>query len=230
MAGTPDAELTRLEKELALLKAYPRENLQNIIKEIGFTCSLCGRCCTKEYNGHVFLLSADARALKTFAPDALEPAPDYPYSDKEGNFYVSGYALKTKENGDCIFLENNRCTIYDKRFTICRLYPYMLHREKDESGHIDWRMISGLGEHGTYENDISDEESAAIADETLAYETAYLKQEIAFHKLLIETFAKRSERFVRKEHDARTRALKKNGQATVFVFDGEELIAYHVTI
>lgn len=224
MAGTPEAELVRLEAEFEKLAAFPREELKEIIRRIGFSCSLCGRCCTKEYNGHVFLLSADMARVKEFAPEAVEPAPDYPYSDSDGNFYVSGYALKTKENGDCIFLENNRCTIYDKRFAICRLYPYMLHREKDARGHLDWRMISGLGEHGTYENTIADEEIEKIADETFAYESAYLKQEIAFHRLLLETFASRGEKFVRRDHDARARALKKTGHAIVFTFDGEKFV------
>ena len=228
MAGTPDAELSRLKSELAQLKAFPREELEEIIRELGFSCSLCGKCCTKPYNGHVFLLSSDTESLKTFSPESLEPAPDFPYSDADGNFYVSGYALKTKPNGDCVFLENNRCTIYDKRFAICRLYPYMLHREKDSRGHLDWRMISGLGEHGTYENEISDDEVAKIADETFAYEISYLEQEIAFHKLLLETFAARKERFIRKDHDTRSRAFMKTGTADVYVFDGEKFVKEHV--
>lgn len=228
MAGTPDAELERLEAELEKLSAFPREELEEIIREIGFSCSLCGRCCTKEYNGHVFLLSEDTKRVKEFAPDAVMPAPDYPYSDAAGNFYVSGYALKTKPDGDCIFLENKRCTIYDRRFAICRLYPYMLHREKDARGHLDWRMISGLGEHGTYENEIPADEIRKIADDTFAYETAYLKQEIAFHRLLLETLKTRGEKFIRRDHDARTRAMKKSGHAVVFVFDGEKFVREEV--
>ncbi|HJJ27914.1 MAG TPA: YkgJ family cysteine cluster protein [Methanocorpusculum sp.] len=224
MAGTPEAELKRLEEELVKLAAFPREELEYIIREIGFSCSLCGRCCTKEYNGHVFLLAKDTARVKEFAKDAIVPAPGFPYSDAGGNFYVSGYALKTKENGDCIFLENNRCTIYEKRFAICRLYPYMLHREKDARGHLDWRMISGLGEHGSYENEIGDEDVRKIADDTFAYETGYLVQEILFHKFLLKTFAARGEKFVRRDHDARTRAFQKSGQAVVYVFDGEKFV------
>ena len=32
--------------------------------------------------------------------------------------------LITKKNGDCIFLENNKCSIYEDRPLLCQLYPY----------------------------------------------------------------------------------------------------------
>ncbi len=217
--------LKELEAELALLKKYPKENLEKIIKEIGFSCTCCGKCCTKAFNGHVFLLAEDAGRLKTFSPESLMPAPDFPYSDPLGNFYVSGYALKTQENGDCVFLdETKHCKIYDQRFAICRVYPYMLHREPDARGKIDWRQISGLDEHGEYECIISDEECAEIALDTIAYETAFLEQEIAFHQAVLEKFAEEKIRFVRKDHDARIREFLKTGKATVFVWDGSNLV------
>lgn len=217
--------LKELEDELVLLKKYPKEDLEKIIKEIGFSCNCCGKCCTKSFNGHVFLLAEDASRLKTFSPESMIPAPDFPYSDPSGNFYVSGYALKTRENGDCVFLdEKRRCKIYDQRFAICRVYPYMLHRESDDRGKIDWRQISGLDEHGTYDCPISDEACAEIAEETIVYETAFLEQEIAFHKAVLQTFSDEGIRFVRKDHDARVRAFLKNGKATVFVWDGSDLV------
>lgn len=217
--------LVELEAELALLKKYPQHDLEEIIKEVGFSCTNCGRCCTKEFNGHVFLLAKDAKRLKTFAPEALMPAPGFPYSDTSGNFYVSGYALKTQENGDCVFLdEHKRCRIYDQRFTICRVYPYMLHREPDERGKIDWRQISGLDEHGEYDCVISEEECAKIAEDTIAYETAFLEQEIDFHKAVLEKFSREQIRFVRKDHDARVRAFMKSGKAVVFVWDGSGFV------
>jgi len=217
--------LKELEEELSLLKKYPKEDLERIIKEIGFSCTCCGKCCTKAFNGHVFLLAEDARRLKTFSPESMIPAPDFPYSDPSGNFYVSGYALKTRENGDCVFLdEKKRCKIYDQRFAICRVYPYMLHREPDDRGRIDWRQISGLDEHGEYDHLISDQECAEIAEETIGYETAFLEQEIAFHIAVLQKFSDEDIRFVRKDHDARVRAFLKTGKATVFVWDGLSLI------
>lgn len=225
MAASPKEQLSELEDELALLKAYPQEDLETIIREIGFSCTCCGKCCTKAFNGHVFLLSEDANRLKSFSPESMIPAPDFPYSDTSGNFYVSGYALKTQENGDCVFLdENRRCKIYDQRFAICRVYPYMLHREPDARGKIDWRQISGLDEHGEYDCVIADQECSRIAEETIVYETAYLEQEIAFHKAILQKFSEEGVRFVRKDHDARVRAFLKTGKATVFVWDGSGFV------
>lgn len=223
MSVSPDAELTALRTELAALQAYPKEKLEEIIAEVGFSCTCCGRCCTRAFNGHVFLLSADAERLRRFAPEMLMPAPDFPYSDASGNFYVSGYALRTKQNGDCVFLsEERKCTIYEDRFAICRIYPYMLHREPDSRGHVDWRQISGLDEHGEYDAVIPPEETAQTAAAVIAYETAYLEQEIAFHEALTAKFSQENIRFVRRDHDRRTREfLKGVAHATVYVWDGK---------
>lgn len=225
MPARPDAELALLRAELALLRAYPSEKLAEIIYGVGFTCTCCGRCCTREFNGHVFLLADDAARLRSFAPEMLMPAPEFPYSDPAGNFYVSGYALRTHSNGDCVFLNSDRrCIIYDQRFTICRIYPYMLHREPDCRGHVDWRQISGIDEHGEYDAFIPAEETKRIATEVIAYETAYLEQEIAFHEALLAAFTKNGIRFVRRDHDQRTREfLKGDRPASVYVWDGEKL-------
>lgn len=223
MSVSPDAELAALRTELAALQVYPKEKLEEIIAEVGFSCTCCGRCCTRAFNGHVFLLSADAARLRECAPEMLMPAPDFLYSDSFGNFYVSGFALRTKQNGDCVFLsEERKCTIYADRFSICRIYPYMLHREPDSRGHVDWRQISGLDEHGEYDTVIPPEEIAQTAEDVIAYETAYLEQEIAFHEALIEKFSREKIRFVRRDHDRRTREfLKGDVPAVVYVWDGE---------
>lgn len=106
------------EKELKALKKYPEAKLIEIIKEVGFECDLCGMCCTRQFNDHVFLLEKDVEAMKQIDASLITPAPYYEFCDQKGNFYVSGYSLKTKEDGSCVLLENNRCTIYDKRPTI----------------------------------------------------------------------------------------------------------------
>ena len=129
-------------------------------------------------------------AIRKIDPDAVIPAPYSEFCDQKGRFYVSGYALKTKPDGSCIFLENKRCKIYEKRPSICRVYPHMLHREADESGKVDWRQISGLNEHGSYHSELEDSECKAIAQETRAYEEAYLKQMIDFLEAVQAHFRK----------------------------------------
>ena len=130
---------------------YPAERLAGIIREVGFRCDCCARCCTRAFNGHVFLLDRDVAVVREIDPGAIEPAPDPEFCDQNGIFYVSGYALRAKDDaeGSCWFLDGGKCRIYDRRFSICRIYPYMLHREADEEGNIDWRQISGLEMHGS---------------------------------------------------------------------------------
>lgn len=197
---------------------YPEDELIDIIKEVGFECDLCARCCTKEFNDHVYLLEKDAEVIKNIDPSAIEPAPYYEFCDQNGRFYVSGYALKTDADGSCIFLKDKRCQIYEERLTICRLYPYMLHREADEYGNIEWRQISGLNEHGCYHNDIGDEECTQIARQIKEYEAAYLEQVIGFLEKLDEHFKKNNLKHVQSIYDKQMRRFSKGEEIEVLVY------------
>ncbi|MDD1696058.1 MAG: YkgJ family cysteine cluster protein, partial [Methanoregula sp.] len=142
--------------------------------------------------------------------------------DQNGIFYVSGYALRVQEGvpGSCYFLNDGRCVIYDRRFSICRIYPYMLHREPDERGKVDWRQISGLDEHGEYNTDISQKDCLAIALETKEYEEAYLMQEIGFLIFMQDYFTRHRLRNVKKVYDAQLRRYNKGEEITVLVYFG----------
>ena len=212
-----EKKVRELEKELRLLEDYDKEELRSIIKDVGFSCTFCGRCCTNEFNGHVFLLDEDTERVRSFRPDAIVPAPLFELCDQNGNFYVSGYSLRSKENGDCIFLEDNRCTIYDERFSICRIYPYMLHREYGEDGKLGWRQISGLNEHGEYNTGIPDEECRQAAEDTIAYEKAFLKKELDFYNDALRHFTEEGLKPVRKIYDREFRAFEAGEPVTVFV-------------
>ncbi len=98
-----ESRLAELREELASLKNFPEPEFISIIKELGFKCELCARCCTREFNDHVFLLDSDLAVIKNIDPDAITPAPYPEFCDQKGRFYVSGYALKTKPDGSCIF-------------------------------------------------------------------------------------------------------------------------------
>ena len=206
-----------LSEELSMLLAYDMEELSGIIKDVGFSCTLCGRCCTREFNDHVFLLDEDVERAKCIKPDSIVPAPYFDLCDNEGDFYVCGYALRSKENGDCIFLSDRRCSIYDERFSICRIYPYMLHREYGDDGRLDWRQISGLNEHGEYYSDIPNEECRKAARETIVYESAFLKKEIDFLHDVYRLFEESGRRPVRKVYDRRMREFESGAPVTVYV-------------
>jgi uncharacterized protein len=214
------ARITALAAERDALSLYPQERLADIIQDVHFRCTSCGKCCTRAFNGHVFLLDRDVGAVRNIDHRALEPAPDPEFCDQNGIFYVSGYALKVKNDpdGSCWFLENNRCRIYDRRFSICRIYPYMLHREPDERGKVDWRQISGLDRHGAYDAEISGEESMDVARETIAYEHAFLTQQIAFLECIQDWFTKAGLRHVQKIYDGQMRLYRSGVPITVMTY------------
>lgn len=206
------------EAELAALRAFPREELAAIVEEMGFSCDGCARCCTQASNDHVFLLGDDVDRLRKIAPDALVPAPDPELADRQGRLYVSGYALATTDDGDCVFLEDRRCRRYADRPTICRVYPYMLHREFGADGRTDWRQLAGLGTHGECGCTIPPTEAGRIADETIAYEAAFLEQMIGFYRAAAAHFAGNGLRHVQKIRDERLRARARGEPLEVFVY------------
>lgn len=207
------------EAELAALRAYPRDRLAAIVAEIGFACDGCARCCTRQSNDHVFLLEEDVDRLRETAPEALVPAPDPELADGSGRLYVSGYALATTAAGDCVFLDAGRCRRYGERPTICRVYPYMLHREPGADGRVDWRQLAGLGTHGRYGTAIPPAEAERCADETIAYEAAFLEQMIGFYRAAAAHFAAHGLRHVQKVRDDRLRAHARG--------EPLELLVYH---
>jgi uncharacterized protein len=213
-----DSRIQVLQRELRELAEFPEDEFAAIIREVGFACDLCGRCCTREFNDHAFLLEEDTDRLRSIRPDALIPAPYFDACDQHGVFYVSGYAIRARPDGSCIFLESGRCTIYESRFSICRIYPYMLHREADATGTIDWRQISGLNEHGVYHTAIDDGECVRIARETRAYEAAFLDQEIRFWEALRERVSRERLRLVRRTYDLRMRDFQRGETVEVLVF------------
>lgn len=215
---TIQREQVRLREELALLREFPETEFAEIIREVGFSCTACGSCCRTRQNGHVFLLQTDTdRALVQF-PQAIIPAPFFELCDREGRFYVSGYALRADPDGSCIFLSDNRCRIYAERFSICRVYPYMLHREPDAKGRLTFRQISGLNEHGEYHHEISPEECTDIARATIRYEEAWLIQMLEFYDLAALRFEQEGERHVRKVYDTTIRRFRNGDPVEVFTY------------
>ena len=208
------------EEELHALRAYPEDRFADIIQEVGFACNLCARCCTRAFNGHVQLLDDDAERIGGHDPAALEPAFPYNFCDRQGTFYVSGYTIGSRGDaaGSCLFLGDGRCRIYDDRPMVCRVYPFMLHREPDRRGIIDWRQISGLDKHGCYHTDITREESFRIARETRAFEEALLCHELAFLQFTGDYFSRHGLRNVRKVYDERMREYERGAAVRVLVY------------
>jgi Fe-S-cluster containining protein len=98
---------------------------------VRFRCTKCGICCgdTKKKTRHILLLKPEAEQI---ARTTSRPIPAFAEKIEDRTPYV--YEMrKSPEDGKCIFLDKNRCTIYPLRPLICRFYPFELktaHNEK----------------------------------------------------------------------------------------------------
>ena len=210
--------IVELNEELSGLAAYPGERFLEIVKEVGFKCNLCGKCCTRDFTDHAFLLDDNAERIGGLDAAALMPAPYYEFCDQAGTFYVSGYAVRANHDGTCHFLEKGRCRIDEQRPRICRIYPYMLHREEDEAGEVERRQIGGLNRHGYYHSEIDDAECMRMWEEVSDYEAGFLKQEIAFLEAVRAHFEASGLKHSPMAYDRQMRIFERGGKVHVNVF------------
>ncbi len=207
------------EEEIQSISAFPDGKFISIIREVGFECDRCGKCCTSAFNDHVFLLEDDAaRITNALGRDFIRPAPYFDFCDNLGRFYVIGYALKNKPNGDCIFYTGGRCGHYEMRPAICRIFPYMLHREPDEDGNVEFRQIGGLDEHGLYHSEIDKKTCMEIVRQVKKYELDFLKQKLEFLNVIKEHFKRQSLRHSRQMYDRMMREYENGRETEVYVF------------
>ncbi|WP_321505026.1 YkgJ family cysteine cluster protein [uncultured Methanoregula sp.] len=234
MNPAPDVSIpyriVALMQERNRLFAYPLEQIASDIWSARFRCSCCGACCTRSVNNHIFLLDHDVAELKTIDPGAYVPAPDPEFCDQNGMFYVSGYALRMKDDaaGSCWFLENGKCSIYDSRFSGCRIYPHMLRRSAGVSGNVTWRQFARKGSHGQFDPSLSYDECLAIAREIKEYENAYLTHQISFLETIHEYFILCNLRHDPAVYQKHMRGYGQGRPIEIKVFHAGELEEYRV--
>ena len=104
----------------ALLESKMSFNYPDAVR---FQCINCGKCCgdTKEKTRHILLLRTEAEQI---AMATLQPISEFTVAIKDKAPY--SYEMKKTEDGKCVFLENNCCTIYTVRPLICKFYPFEL--------------------------------------------------------------------------------------------------------
>ncbi len=84
-----------------------------------FECTGCGQCCTGG-PGYVWISEEDIERMAAFLKISdIEFCRRY--VRRVGNRYS---LIEDPKNYDCVFLENNRCKIYQQRPTQCRTYPW----------------------------------------------------------------------------------------------------------
>ena len=96
---------------------------------VPFRCRLCGSCC-RDLRGNLMPEQLDAYRLARFLRERgeVEFMEDfytrYTYPDMlEGFFPV--FLINTVDPDDsCVFLKDGRCSVYEARPRVCRLYPF----------------------------------------------------------------------------------------------------------
>ena len=105
-----------------------KAELTEKISAADFSCRQCGACCSGADNE--VMVSPDEIEMLMQASglsfsDIAEPYPDWmEYPD--GTKIPFGWVLRRGADGNCLFLKENRCTVYAARPHICRTYPFML--------------------------------------------------------------------------------------------------------
>ncbi len=95
----------------------------NYPKSVRFRCVKCGLCCgdTKAKTRHIILLKSEADQI---SKTMLQPISQFATKIEGREPYI--YEMRKRENGKCVYLQNNRCNIYKNRPLICRFYPFEL--------------------------------------------------------------------------------------------------------
>jgi len=95
-----------------------------------FKCTGCGKCCTGS-PGYVFLSDTDLEKLSAHFALPLEE-----FTRKYTRLVDGQYALLDRKGSeDCIFLENNRCNVYESRPVQCKTFPWWIHNLREPE---DW--------------------------------------------------------------------------------------------
>jgi len=105
------------------------KNLEENLKKIGFTCRMCAECCSGPDN-EVMVTPDEIEVLMQasglFFSEIAEPYPEW-FPKKDGGRFTLGWILKRGQNGNCMFLKDMHCSVYQARPHICRTYPFMLN-------------------------------------------------------------------------------------------------------
>jgi uncharacterized protein len=140
--------ISGLKKEIESARKLDPEKLATEIRQIGFSCQYCGKCCRRAFgDNRVMLIPPEIEIIREFTglskleiagpfvPDKDEDLSSSEFleflqenTDFEGNIHVFGWILRRKKNGDCVFLGNgtDRCRVYPVRPMLCRTYPFYL--------------------------------------------------------------------------------------------------------
>ena len=120
-------------------------------ERVPFQCSRCGGCC-RNVRDSVMLEPYDAyRLTKHLCRDAPEVTIEdvlLRYSEmKPLSRGYNVFVLKTvNDSGICLFLQNNKCSVYTARPRTCRIYPFSV-APADGGIRLQWFLCTERAEH-----------------------------------------------------------------------------------
>lgn len=111
---------------------------------IQFACTQCGKCCKGRTN--VFLNSHEAEAISSHLNlTKFEFSKNYTEEKEVGDKLLISLKSKVDNGGGCVFLKDNKCSIYNVRPTQCRTYPFWpQHLVGDAEWHAESRNCEGI--------------------------------------------------------------------------------------
>jgi hypothetical protein len=201
--------MDRLEAALAWARHIEPAALVDSIREIGFECTRCGRCCTgTETDPHTATVFPDEiRAIRERTDQSWDGiARPMPFGVREDRGETFEWALQTDADGTCTFLQadasHTRCSVYDSRPLLCRTYPFSL-------------ALPGTG--------IAESAAVASAGRVRASECPGLGADISRERALAiaETLVERAEREIEETLALREHYRPQPDAAGVVVHDSE---------
>jgi Fe-S-cluster containining protein len=109
----------------------PMNSLHKSLKNgVRFRCTDCGACCTGA-PGRVRISEEELEAVSEFRNESLSALRNRVTYEQQGTLL-----LKERDNGDCVFFEDGRCSIHPVKPTQCRLYPFWFQNVRNEEA---WR-------------------------------------------------------------------------------------------
>lgn len=93
-------------------------------EHVRFKCVKCALCCgnTEDRTRSILLLKTEAYRISKLTLTVVDG-----FAEKISGFEPYVYRMRKTENGKCVFLEDDLCSIYQVRPLICRFYPFQLH-------------------------------------------------------------------------------------------------------
>ncbi len=123
-----ETAIKHLKQELGNAIKMDETKLAEEIRATGFRCQNCAQCCKAEYGDNtVVIFPSEIRRIceKTglTRDDFAIPAPSQD-RDAKGSIHTFEWVLR--KNGNCIFLKDDLCGIYEGRPYLCKTYPFYL--------------------------------------------------------------------------------------------------------